>query len=115
MGVVHNSVYYIWFEIGRTEWMRTKGLTYRECEDKGWLLPVIESGCRYLGSAGYDDLVRIETEATPETGASFRFDYTIKMLPDQKILATGFTRHVCIGKDKRINREATKHLKNLLT
>jgi acyl-CoA thioester hydrolase len=114
MGVVHNSVYYIWFENGRTEWMRKHDLTYKACEEKGWFLPVIESGCRYLNSAGYDDLVEIETSFIPEKGATFRFDYTVRLLPDKKILAEGFTRHVCIDSERRINRETTRYLKKLL-
>ena len=59
MGLVHHSVYLVWFEAGRTEWLREQGLSYRECEAKGWLLPLIESGCKYLQPARYDDLIEI--------------------------------------------------------
>jgi acyl-CoA thioester hydrolase len=113
MGVVHHSVYLIWFEAGRTEWLRQHGLPYRECEEKGWLLPVVESGVKHLSSAKYDDLVTIETTYLHEEGAAFRFEY-IARLSDGKILAEGFTKHVCISKDNRINKDATKHLKKLL-
>jgi acyl-CoA thioester hydrolase len=114
MGVVHHSVYLIWFEVGRTEWMRQRGFTYRECEEKGWLLPLVESGVKYLSSAQYDDLVEVETVYNEEKGAAFCFEYIVRRQKDERILATGFTKHVCITEDNRINKEATKLIKNLL-
>ncbi len=114
MGFVHHSVYLIWFEVGRTEWMREKGLTYRECEAQGWLLPVIEAGAQYIHPAHYDDLVKVETTLRREKGASFRFDYIVRDTAAGRILATGFTKHVCIGIDHKINKDATKRLQQLL-
>lgn len=119
MGVVHHSVYLIWFEAGRTEWMRQLGLTYRECEEKGWLLPVVESGVKYLSSAYYDVEVEVETVYLSEKGITFHFDYIVRRPEDGVILARGFTKHVCItggrADNKRINKEATKQLRDLLT
>ena len=114
MSFVHHSVYFVWFEAGRTEWMRQIGLTYRECEEKGWLLPLIEGGAKYFKPARYDDLVEVETTLSPEKGASFRFEYIVKKLADDQVLATGFTRHVCIDNENRINKEGTKILQQLL-
>lgn len=114
MGIVHHSVYYIWFEAGRTEWMRERGLTYRECEAKGWLLPLVESGAKYLSPAYYDDLVEVETELKDDEGAGFYFNYRVINLETNKLLATGFTKHVCIDQERRINRAATKYLKGLM-
>lgn len=116
MGIVHNSVYLIWFEVGRTEWMRQKGMTYRDCERQGWLLPVVESGCRYFHPARYDDLLEIETVLEPENGAAFTFQYYIRRVEAEGgtaglLLAAGFTKHVCISKDYKINKAATKELK----
>lgn len=114
MGIVHHSVYYIWFEAGRTEWMREQGLTYRECETKGWLLPLVECGAKYLSPAYYDDLVEIETELTSHEGAGFYFSYRVTNLETKKLLATGFTKHVCVDANHRINKTATKFLKEFL-
>ncbi|NLY73759.1 MAG: acyl-CoA thioesterase [Firmicutes bacterium] len=114
MGVVHHSVYFIWFEAGRTEWMRERGLTYRECEAKGWFLPLIESGAKYLSPAFYDDLVEVEAELIPKEGAEFHFEYRVINLETKKLLATGFTKHVLVDADYRINKTATKNLKELL-
>lgn len=113
MGIVHHSVYYIWFEAGRTEWMRERGLTYRECEAKGWLLPLVECGAKFLSPAYYDDLIEVETELIPDEGAGFYFTYRVINLETKKLLATGFTKHVCIDQNHRINKTATKYLKNL--
>jgi acyl-CoA thioester hydrolase len=114
MGIVHHSVYLIWFEMGRTEWLRQHGFTYRECEEKGWLLPVVESGVKYLNSARYDDLISIETIYIPEKGADFRFEYIARLENEGPILATGFTRHVCLANNNRIDKEATKQLKAIM-
>jgi acyl-CoA thioester hydrolase len=113
MGIVHHSVYYVWFEMGRTEWMRDRGMTYRDCEVKGWLLPLVESGCQYLNSTTYDDLIELETAMAPEKGISFRFEYTVRKLPEGTLLAKGFTRHVCVNREQKIDKTATKQLKNL--
>jgi acyl-CoA thioester hydrolase len=114
MGIVHHSVYYIWFEAGRTEWMRQRGLTYRECEAKGWLLPLVECGAKFLSPAYYDDLIEIETELIPDEGVGFCFNYRVINVETKKLLATGFTKHVCIDRNHRISKTATKHLKALL-
>ncbi|HEX3048831.1 MAG TPA: acyl-CoA thioesterase [Bacillota bacterium] len=114
MGVVHHSVYYIWYEMGRTEWLREKGMTYRDCEAKGWLLPLIESGSNYLNPGRYDDLLELETEMIDEKGAIFHFTYTVSNVQTGQVLATGFTKHVLVGTDYKINPAATKQLKEAL-
>ena len=69
MGVAHHSSYLLWFEIGRTGLLREAGHAYRDLEDSGVRLPVLEYGCRFLKSADYDDALRIETRAaTPAAG-----------------------------------------------
>lgn len=112
MGIVHHSVYFIWFEAGRTEWMRERGLAYRECEEQGWLLPLVESGAKYLKPAHYDDIVEVETVLLSGQGVLFEFQYTVRR--GEQILATGFTKHVCVDKNYKINKEATKIFKNIL-
>jgi acyl-CoA thioester hydrolase len=111
MGIVHHSVYYIWYEMGRTEWLRERGLSYVECESQGILLPVVENGSKYLHSATYDDLVEVETIYRPTKGVTFEFEYVVRNLPEGVILATGFTRHVCVNSKYKVDREATKQLR----
>ena len=63
MGVVYYANYLIWFEVGRTDWLRETGWTYRSMEEEGLQLPVIEAHCEYRQGARYDDDVEIRTRA----------------------------------------------------
>ncbi|HOJ78439.1 MAG TPA: thioesterase family protein [Bacillota bacterium] len=113
MGIVHHSVYFIWFEMGRTELMRERNLSYRECETRGWLLPLVESGAQYINPARYDDLIELETEMVLDKGAAFVFNYVVRNAVDHQILAKGFTKHVCVNREFKIDKQATKELKEL--
>jgi acyl-CoA thioester hydrolase len=114
MGLVHHSVYYIWYEMGRTEWLREHGLSYVECEAQGILLPVVENGSKYLHSATYDDLIAVETIYRPTKGATFEFEYVVRNLATNIILTTGFTKHVCVNREYQIDKKATRQLRELL-
>ncbi|HYH02592.1 MAG TPA: hypothetical protein VEC37_05790, partial [Bacillota bacterium] len=82
---------------------------------KGWLLPLVESGTKYLNSATYDDLIEVATVYQPQAGGAFQFDYVVRNLSqDGKILATGFTRHVCVNREYKIDKAATRALKEFL-
>jgi acyl-CoA thioester hydrolase len=114
MGIAHHSVYFIWFEAARTELIREHGLSYKECEERGWLLPLVESYCRYMRPACYDDQLLIKTQLIPEKGAIFHFSYEVINNTNGEVLAQGFTKHVCIDRQYRINRRGMKDLKNFL-
>ena len=75
MGVVYYANYLVWFEVGRTEWLRDAGWSYRDMEEDGISLPVIEAHCEYRQSARYDDEIEIRTMATVLTPVRIRFDY----------------------------------------
>jgi len=103
MGVVYYANYLRWFEAGRTEFLRAKGLSYSEFEAREKLiLPVAEAGVSYLSPARYDDLVVVETSLAQARRASARFTYAIRRGPD--LLATGFTVHACVDATGRIRR-----------
>jgi acyl-CoA thioester hydrolase len=92
MGVVYNGNYLRFFEIGRTELMRSIGLPYSEVESKGYILPLIEAKISWKGAARYDDLVEIVTSYKPDTTSpKIRFDY--KILVGKKEIASGYTIH----------------------
>ncbi len=101
MGIVYHANYLRWFEIGRSELFRSLGLTYREIEAKGLMLPVSEVTCKYLTPARYDDLLDIDTTIDTRFRAGMQFNYEIRS-EDRKILhVTGFTRHAFVnGKGK---------------
>ena len=76
MGIVYYANYLVWFEIGRTDWLRETGWTYREMEADGLALPVIEAHCEYKSGARYDDEIEIRTTARLVSPVRLAFDYT---------------------------------------
>lgn len=101
MGVVYHSNYLVWFEIGRTDWLRATGWTYREMEADGIQLPVIEAHCEYRLGARYDDDVEIKTTAKMLSKVRVQFDYEAIRRADQARLATGHTVHATVDRDGR--------------
>lgn len=101
MGVVYHSNYLIWFEIGRTDWLRATGWTYREMEADGIQLPVIEAHCEYRQAARYDDDVEIRTRAKTLSPVRIQFDYQAIRRADDILLATGHTVHATIDRGGR--------------
>jgi acyl-CoA thioester hydrolase len=103
MGVVYYANYLRYFEAGRNEFIRAKGLRYRDFEARfGLVLPVAEAGVKYRSPARYDDLLAVETSLVELGRASARFEY--RLLRDAEVLATGFTVHACVDGDGRIRR-----------
>ena len=101
MGVVYYANYLVWFEIGRTEWLRVTGWTYREMEAEGLALPVIEAHCEYRQGARYDDEIAIRTTARLVSAVRLAFDYEIVRLADGAVLAVGHTVHATIDRGGR--------------
>lgn len=93
MGIVYYANYLNWFEIGRTEFFRSLGMTYRNLEDNNIMLPVIEANCRYISSALYDDGIIIRTRLDFVKGSRLKFLYDIIRSDDNKLLADGYTEH----------------------
>ena len=102
MAIVYYSNYLKLFEIGRTEWLREQGITYREVESRGFFLPVTEAYLKYWKPAVYDDLLTIETSIGFVKRASTSFDYTI--FRQQDVIVKGYTVHVCLDRDDQIVR-----------
>ena len=77
MGVVYHANYLSYFELGRVEWLRFKGLDYARLEDSGVLLPVVNVSVNYKAPARYDQLLSIKTELIKIGGASIVFQNKI--------------------------------------
>ncbi|MFY9242098.1 MAG: thioesterase family protein [Polaribacter sp.] len=77
MGVVYHGNYAQYFELGRTEWLRTLGVTYKYMEISGIMLPVISLTCNFIKSAIYDDVLTIETFLVKKPMVKIEFDYII--------------------------------------
>ncbi len=99
MGFVWNGVYNTYFEIGRTEVMRYLGLTYRDLEDKGIQLPLIEAHARYFQPGKYDDLLEVETNIRYEGGVRLKFEYNI--LRDNTTITSGYTLHTFMNAETK--------------
>jgi acyl-CoA thioester hydrolase len=112
MGVVYYANYLRFFEAGRNEFIRARGLTYREVEGRFRLmLPVVEAQVAYRAPARYDDLVAVETSLADVRRASARFEYRI--VRGGEVLATGHTVHACVGLDGRVQRMPSELLQRL--
>ncbi len=77
MGVAHHSNYFAWFEIGRTDFIRELGTSYRQLESEGLLLAIAEAQVRYHQPARYDDLLRVDTRLERVQSRSVTFAYEI--------------------------------------
>ncbi len=77
MGVVYHGNYAQFFEIGRTEWLRSLGVTYKDMEIKGIMLPVISLNCNFIKPALYDDVLTIKTILKKKPLVKIEFDYEI--------------------------------------
>ena len=103
-GVVYNATYLRYFEMGRTEMMRSAAMPYSRIEERGLILPVTESFLRYKAPARYDDLLTIETSLVEVKKVSCRFDYRI-LRPEKdrdQLLVKGFTVHACVDRQGKL-------------
>jgi acyl-CoA thioester hydrolase len=89
MGFVHHRHYLAYFEQARTAFLRSLGASYRDVEDAGTLLVVVETGIRFLRPAGTEDRLVVRTRLTEARGVRLRFEYEV--LREEERLATGFT------------------------
>lgn len=101
MGVVYHGNYAQYFEMGRTEWLRKMGLSYKEMENNGIMLPVISLTINYKKSACYDDLIKVKTKLVKMPTAKIEFDYEI-LNENDEILTTG--NSVLVFMDTHKNR-----------
>ena len=99
---VHHANFLTYFEIGRTEMLRSRGATYPQFEDAGLFLVVSEATCKYRAAAEYDDLLLVRTYVEKVGGASIEHAYEV--IRGTSIIATGRTVVVCVDRDGRVNR-----------
>ncbi|HXG58021.1 MAG TPA: thioesterase family protein [Thermoanaerobaculia bacterium] len=101
MGIAHHANYIVWFEIGRTDLCRAAGITYREIEERGYLLVVVEVGCRYRTPFRYDDEVLIRTSLDDAGSRSMRFGYELRDASGATLHGEGFSRHLWLDRESR--------------
>ena len=104
MGVAHHASYLVWFEAGRTEFIRSRGRSYAQIEAAGWLLVVVEARCWYLRPARYDDVLTVRTRLGPTGRATLAFDYEVVRRADGEVVARGTTVHAAVDRSGRPRR-----------
>ncbi len=98
MGIVHHSNYPIWFEAGRTDFIKKMGLPYSKVEEMGFMLPLIELKCNYKNAAKYEDNIIVKTQLKEITPVRVVFYYQAFRKDEPVPLATGETYHVWTDK-----------------
>jgi acyl-CoA thioester hydrolase len=99
MGLLHHANYFVYFEAGRTELLRQRGLSYREVEDSGYLLVIVDLGCRFRKPAYYDDLLTVRT--TVERVTHVKIVHKYELIRDGEVLAEGHSTIACVDREGR--------------
>ncbi len=110
MGVVYYSNYLVYMEVGRVEYCNSIGFRYRDMElHDGVLLAVVEARCRYKSPARYDDEVIVKTWVEQASTRMVQFAYEMRVAGEERVLATGETKHIFCGRDMRPARLPEKY------
>lgn len=109
MGYVYYGNYAQFFEVGRVEWLRALGVSYKSLEESGIMLPVIELKINYMKPAKYDDLLTITTILTKKPLVKIEFDFEVRN-ENNDLLTTGFTSLVFMDMVKNKPIKAPKYL-----
>ncbi|MEP6916801.1 MAG: thioesterase family protein [Acidobacteriota bacterium] len=96
MGVVYYANYFVWFEVGRADLLRSLGWSYRDMEQAGVSLPVIDAACVYRRPVRYDDEVEVRTEGRMLSPVRMEFNYRVVRREDQTLAASGRTVHAAV-------------------
>src|SRR5437868_3166335 len=99
MGLLHHANYLVYFEQARTELLRSFGLSYRDLEDKGYLLVITKAELCYKRPAFYDDLLTVRTTVARTTAV--RIDHAYEVWRDGTLLAEGSTTLACVDREGR--------------
>jgi acyl-CoA thioester hydrolase len=102
MGVVYHANYLVWFEVGRTDFIRKLGLNYLTMEkEEGCHIAVVDLRVRYKAPARYDDELTVRTRLTHVRGSILSFGYVIYRAADDLILTEATTTHIVVGRDMK--------------
>lgn len=97
MGIIHHSVYPVWYEAARTDFIKYAGITYTQLEKMGVMLPLAELTCRYFRPVHYEDEVTVVTETIKLSAAKIIFRY--RVILDGELMAEGTTTHGFVSSD----------------
>jgi acyl-CoA thioester hydrolase len=91
MGIVHHSNYAIWFEAGRTDFLKNTGVSYAEVEARGVMMPLYELTCRYISPAKYEDEITVITRLKALSRVRIILSYEVVNRKTNTLLAAGET------------------------
>jgi acyl-CoA thioester hydrolase len=94
-GIAHNASYLVWFEVARVEYLREFAGGYQSLRDRGLEALVLETHCRYIVPARFDEVLHVHTRCVDLRGARFRYEYAI-VRDDGTLMADGYTSHACV-------------------
>jgi len=101
MGIVYYSNYFVYFEMGRIEFLRSVGISYAEIEKENVFLAVADAHCKYRSPAVFDDLLVIKTCISMMKLARVEFSYEIRRVNEEALIAEGSTLLACLGANKK--------------
>lgn len=104
MGIVHHASYIVYFEEGRSDYLRQRGTSYADFEREGYFLAVTEVHARYIKAAKYDDRLTIRCWVSEARSRTLTFEYEILQATTGEQLLTGQTKHICLDRDGHIQR-----------
>jgi acyl-CoA thioester hydrolase len=116
MRVVYHANYLNWFEISRTEWVRSTGVPYTLFEEMGLMLPIVDAQLKFVSPARYDDEIIVRNRLVGLSPLRMTFEYEIIKEQDHKVLVTGSTNHVWVNSEwrpislKRVAPEYYRHI-----
>jgi acyl-CoA thioester hydrolase len=99
MGHAYYANYLFWFEQARSAWCRARGFSYKDLEEMGYFLPVVEAYARYKGEVKFDDLITVRVRVTEIKRAAIKFEYEV--VNEGKIATEGHTWHVLMGGERK--------------
>jgi len=102
MGVLHHSRFWVYFEVGRTELLRQRGMSYAELERAGTFLVVAKCAAKFLAPARYDELLRLTTRVVHTGRARIDHAYELRRKADDALLCTAETTLACVDAHGRI-------------
>ena len=113
MGVVYHGNYLPYFEIGRVEWLRNQGISYKSMEERGVALPIVNLTLNYRKSARYDDILTIKTAFKSQSSVKIEFDCEIRNDQNELLTTASF---VLVFVDMKTGRAtaAPEYIKEIL-
>jgi len=103
-GIIHHSVYPVWFEMGRTELLRANGVAYRDLEAQGIFFVMVELRIKYRRPAFYDEPLQLETTCSNVTAGKVEHMYKLTRPGTSITLAEGYSTLACVDGEGKIRR-----------